>query len=97
MSGNTTEILQVPNGDQDASVDDFHAYSKMKSYAKGLVDFALISANASQLRYALAIENGSLRIFNVFLISLSIVLQVTVYLIFREICVFLFSFIFQAR
>ena len=78
MAGNSSENLQndEPN-DSITSIEDFHSYSKMKSYAKGLVDVALLTANASQLRYALEIDNVSMRIFLSFLISLSIMLQVS--------------------
>jgi hypothetical protein len=43
---------------------------------KGLVDIALLTANANQLRHVIQLENEAMRILNIVLISLSITLQV---------------------
>ena len=51
-------------------------YCNGKNYAKGLINFALLLANANQLRYALAIESDPFRTANIVLICLSIGLQV---------------------
>ena len=64
---------------EEATLEQLNGYSQQKSYAKGLVDLALVTANANQLRYAWGLENEGLRVLNIVLLTLSIGLQVTFY------------------
>ena len=64
-------------GQQGLNLEQLNSYSDQKSYAKGLVDLALITANASQLRNMLVMEDAELRSLNIALLSLSIILQVS--------------------
>ena len=48
----------------------------MYTVIKGLVDIALLTANANQLRHVIQLDNEAMRILNIVLISLSITLQV---------------------
>ena len=51
-------------------------YNQSKNFAKGLVDIALLTANANQLTHAIQLQDESMRILITLLISLSILLQV---------------------
>ena len=51
-------------------------YYQSKNFAKGLVDIALLTANANQLTHAIHLQDESMRILITVLISLSIILQV---------------------
>ncbi len=54
------------------------SFSDLKSSAQGLMDFAFLTANASQLRYVLRTPEGQeYRTVNLVLISSSIFLQVS--------------------
>lgn len=58
---------------------DANLYATKKTVAKGMMDIALLTANASQLKYVLREgENSSFYHLNVVCISLSIFLQVVV-------------------
>ena len=50
-------------------------YYQSKNFAKGLVDIALLTANANQLTHAIHLQN-EMRTLIIVLISLSIILQV---------------------
>ena len=69
------ENLTAPE-EKSILANDWNDYSDRKSYAKGLVDIALLTANANQFKHALAIEDLTYRVVNITLVSLSIVLQV---------------------
>lgn len=61
---------------------DINQYQQKKTLAQGMMDLALLSANANQLR--IIIENGSSHNYfhvTAFLISFSIALQVNYYLL----------------
>ena len=51
-------------------------YNQSKNFAKGLVDIALLTANANQLTHAIQLQNEDMKILITLLISLSILLQV---------------------
>ena len=63
--------------DHEADLADLNNYSDKKSYAKGLVDVALLTANANQLKHALAIEDLTYKIVNLVLVISSLSLQVS--------------------
>ena len=69
------ENLTAPE-EKSILANDWNDYSDRKSYAKGLVDIALLTANANQFKHSLAIEDLTYRVVNITLVSLSIVLQV---------------------
>ena len=63
--------------DQQSRQQALRAYcSNIHTVMKGLVDIALLTANANQLRHVIQLENEAMRILNIVLISLSITLQV---------------------
>lgn len=54
-----------------------HTYAAKKTVAQGMMDVALITANANQLRYLVEYQRNSPTFFvNVFLIVVSLLLQV---------------------
>ena len=57
------------------SIDELNYYQS-KNFAKGLVDIALLTANANQLSHAIHLQDESMRILITVLISLSMILQV---------------------
>ena len=57
------------------SIDELNYYQS-KNFAKGLVDIALLTANANQLTHAIHLQDESMRILITVLISLSMILQV---------------------
>ena len=61
--------------DQTQKSLDESNYYQSKNFAKGLVDIALLTANANQLTHAIHLQN-EMRILIIVLISLSIILQV---------------------
>merc|ERR1711860_219883 len=56
--------------------NELNDYSDRKSYAKGLVDIALLTANANQLKHAIAIDDLTYKIVNICLVITSITLQI---------------------
>ena len=58
------------------SVDEMNNYSDQKSYAKGLVDIARLTANANQLRYMAELQDPTMKYVNIAFITISIILQV---------------------
>ena len=60
----------------EASRYRLHSYNQQKNYTKGLVDLALLTANANQLRHLIELDNDTMRVLNIVFISLSIFLQV---------------------
>ncbi|CAL4069534.1 unnamed protein product, partial [Meganyctiphanes norvegica] len=76
------------NPRQPGNPIDVNLYQTKKTVAQGMMDIALLTANANQLRYVLETgkygTNGALYYLNISLISISIILQlvVGVFLIF---------------
>jgi len=59
------------------SAPDINAYQHKKTVAQGMMDIALLSANANQLRYVLEIGKTHPYYYqSIALISISIILQV---------------------
>jgi len=61
---------------QEENVKDLDKMSEYKTYAKGLMDIALLSANANQLRHALELC-APFKILLIVLLTISILLQIT--------------------
>ncbi|XP_034948199.1 ninjurin-2-like [Chelonus insularis] len=57
---------------------DANVYQQKKTLAEGMMDLALMSANANQLRYVLTAKEDIYRYISLILISLSFVLQVII-------------------
>lgn len=53
-----------------------HSYTQQKNFTKGLVDLALLTANANQLIEAIQFKDELMKTLFIVLISLSITLQV---------------------
>ena len=70
------EIKEILQELDNASVEKLHSYTQQKNFTKGLVDIALLTANANQLRHVVEFENDTMRTLNIVFISLSILLQV---------------------
>lgn len=60
-------------------IPDVNVYQHKKTLAQGMMDLALLSANANQLRYVLAQENHPYFYFNLIFISASLIIQVATY------------------
>eukprot|EP00090_Calanus_glacialis_P012115 TRINITY_DN20558_c0_g1_i3.p1 TRINITY_DN20558_c0_g1~~TRINITY_DN20558_c0_g1_i3.p1 ORF type:complete len:156 (-),score=37.28 TRINITY_DN20558_c0_g1_i3:90-497(-) len=60
---------------RDEKVEHLEKMAQYKTYAKGLMDIALLSANANQLRHALELC-APFRTLLIILLSISIILQV---------------------
>lgn len=59
-------------------IPDVNEYQNKKTLAQGMMDLALLSANANQLRYVLAVGvNHPYYYVGVIFISISIILQVS--------------------
>ena len=67
--------LEMEENQIRKSVEELNYYQS-KNFAKGLVDIALLTANANQLTHAIHLQNESMKILITVLISLSIILQV---------------------
>lgn len=68
-----------PGIEQDFTIPSLNLYQQKKSLAQGMLDLALLSANANQLRYVLEYkERNHYYYVSLTLISLSLVLQVLV-------------------
>ena len=56
---NQSDVMQAltedPGRDQEDDVDHLEKMTDFKSYSKGLMDIALLTANANQLRHTLEI------------------------------------------
>ncbi|KAF5301855.1 hypothetical protein FQA39_LY19078 [Lamprigera yunnana] len=80
--GQKDEAVSLPIPDDEVEVkptQGFNSYAANKNAAQGMMDIALITANANQLRYMLAYNRGSSTyIINLFLVSLSLLLQIAV-------------------
>lgn len=77
-SENVTVLPPEENPDNSAPLMEcINDYIDSKGYSKGLVDLALLTANANQLRNIMELNDDTLRIFNLILVSLSIFLQVS--------------------
>ncbi|KAJ8920676.1 hypothetical protein NQ315_004815 [Exocentrus adspersus] len=75
-SGHDFEVGSLP-GDPDISLPDVNVYQHKKTLAQGMMDLALFSANANQLRYVLESFNRHPYYFaSLGLISVSLILQV---------------------
>ena len=73
------EIKEILQELDNASVEKLHSYTQQKNFTKGLVDIALLTANANQLRHVIEFDNDTMRTLNITFISLSIILQVILY------------------
>ena len=63
---------------------DVNQYATKKTVAQGMMDLALLTANANQLRYVLELQDHSTYFYvNLVLIIISIVLQVLVLLMLQ--------------
>ena len=71
------EIKEILQELDNASVEKLHSYTQQKNFTKGLVDIALLTANANQLRHVIEFDNDTMRTLNITFISLSIILQVS--------------------
>lgn len=70
-------VITLPNGDR---VPDVNVYQHKKTLASGMMDLALFSANANQLRYVLESRTDHPYYFSsIFLISMSLLLQVSIH------------------
>ncbi|CAB4064478.1 unnamed protein product [Lepeophtheirus salmonis] len=69
------EFSDVPNGSNKPL--DANRYATKKTIAQGMLDIALLTANASQLKYVLQVgeENHPFYYLMISLISISIILQ----------------------
>lgn len=66
---------------------DANRYATKKTIAQGMLDIALLTANASQLKYILQVgERHEFYTLMLTLISISIIMQVNIY-IFIVICI----------
>lgn len=75
--GHDLEVGSLP-GERDSSIPDVNVYQHKKTLAQGMMDLALFSANANQLRYVL--ESFSRHPYyypSLVLISISLFLQVS--------------------
>merc|ERR1712013_282119 len=70
-----TPLNESQGSQKDANQEHLERMTDYKSYAKGLMDIALLSANANQLRHALELC-APFRTLLIILLSLSIILQV---------------------
>lgn len=70
-----------PGFDVESGVDsipDINLYQNKKTLAQGMMDLALLSANANQLRYVLeSFDRHPYYYTSIILVSLSLILQVT--------------------
>lgn len=75
-----TGIQVISDGERDTRIiPDVNVYQQKKNLAQGMMDLALISANANQLRYVLeAFDRHPYYYFSVVFISFSLILQVAV-------------------
>ncbi|XP_052897607.1 ninjurin-A-like [Anopheles moucheti] len=72
-----THVIHITEGGQ--VIPDINVYQQKKSLAQGMMDLALLSANANQLRYVLeSCQNHPFFYVNLVLISTSIFIQVAV-------------------
>lgn len=62
---------------------DANRYATKKSLAQGMLDIALLTANASQLRYTLQVgPKHEFYVMMLTMISVSIIMQVSIHLIY---------------
>ncbi|RZB40436.1 ninjurin-1, partial [Asbolus verrucosus] len=83
-----TDSFEIEVEDEDAAKDvpdssvtqrQANTYAAKKTVAQGMMDIALITANANQLRYIIEFNrNSSTYYLNIFLITISLLLQVGV-------------------
>jgi hypothetical protein len=59
-------------------IPDVNVYQQKKTLAQGMMDLALLSANANQLRYVLGTAKNAYFFVNLSLIGLSMLLQIAV-------------------
>lgn len=62
--------------DKSVTLDQMNIYANRKNFAGGLINFALILANANQLRFVIESDFSGIQCATIILISLSIVLQI---------------------
>ncbi|XP_075147062.1 ninjurin C isoform X3 [Haematobia irritans] len=76
-------ISNVLNNDTEMKGMDANRYATKKTIAQGMLDIALLTANASQLKYILQVgEQHQFYKLMLILISLSIILQLLVGILF---------------
>ncbi|XP_074113264.1 uncharacterized protein LOC141536555 [Cotesia typhae] len=68
----------INSGSVVGSVFDVNIYQQKKTLAQGMMDLALISANANQLRYVMQYTNHPFHYLSLAMIVLSLLLQVVV-------------------
>lgn len=75
-----TGVQVLSDGEVPRIIPDVNVYQQKKNLAQGMMDLALISANANQLRYVLEASNEGhpYYYFSVIFISFSLFLQVAV-------------------
>lgn len=74
-----TSVQVLDDGVPPRIIPDVNEYQQKKNLAQGMMDLALISANANQLRYVLeAFDRHPYYYFSVIFISFSLILQVVV-------------------
>ncbi|KAJ8942338.1 hypothetical protein NQ314_010092 [Rhamnusium bicolor] len=77
--GRDPEIGSIPGDFPESSIPDVNIYQHKKTLAQGMMDLALFSANANQLRYVLESFNRHPYFFpSIILISISLILQVSI-------------------
>lgn len=59
------------------SIPDLNVYQNRKTYAQGMLDLALFSANVNQLRYVLENSEHPFHLSGIVLISISLITQVS--------------------
>ena len=64
----------------EANANQLHSHSQQKNFTKGFADLALLTANVSQLRHVLQLQDDTMRTLNIVLLSLSIFLQVILHI-----------------
>lgn len=57
-------------------IPDVNVYQQKKTLAQGMMDLALLSANANQLRFVVDSNNHQYKIVSLVFIAISIILQV---------------------
>lgn len=76
--GSGVQVITDENN-QPRIIPDVNVYQQKKNLAQGMMDLALLSANANQLRYVLeSFERHPYYYFSVVFISFSLILQVAV-------------------
>ncbi|ETN65505.1 ninjurin a [Anopheles darlingi] len=71
--------IELPDPSLPAVIPNVNVYQQKKTLAQGMMDLALLSANANQLRYVLeTYERHPYHIFSIVFISISLLVQIGV-------------------